>query len=181
MDPGAGTAAGSAARGRGAPVGAIRTLYLIMWARPMRNVRRGRHAAGFTLIEVMVVVAILAILAAVVVPRIMDEPAKARQARAAQDIRAIESALDMYKLDNYRYPTTDQGLEALVERPESGPEPANYREGGYLRNVPKDPWGNPYQYLNPGRHGEIDIYTYGPDGRAGGSDDADVIGNWQLN
>ena len=94
---------------------------------------------GFTLIEVMVVVAILAILAAVVVPRIMDEPGEARKARAAQDIRAIESALDMYRLDNYRYPTSDQGLEALVERPTGDPEPPNYKEGGYLRSLPNDP------------------------------------------
>lgn len=147
----------------------------------MKHARHDRRAAGFTLIEVMVVVAILAILAAVVVPRIMDEPARAREARAVQDIRAIESALDMYKLDNYRYPTTDQGLEALVNRPDSGPEPANYRDGGYLRNLPKDPWGNPYQYLSPGRHGEVDIFTYGPDGRSGTGQDDDVIGNWQFN
>lgn len=147
----------------------------------MKHVLRGRRVTGFTLIEVMVVVAILAILASVVVPRIMDEPAKARQARAAQDIRSIESALDMYKLDNYRYPTTDQGLEALVSEPESGPEPPNYRDGGYLRNVPEDPWGNPYQYLNPGRHGDIDVYSHGPDGRSGSGRDDDVIGNWQIN
>ncbi|MDZ7748679.1 MAG: type II secretion system major pseudopilin GspG [Halofilum sp. (in: g-proteobacteria)] len=147
----------------------------------MQHLGRRRQASGFTLIEVMVVVAILAILAAVVVPRIMDEPAKARRARAAQDIRAIESALDMYKLDNYQYPTTDQGLEALVERPESGPDAPNYRDGGYLRNLPEDPWGNRYQYLNPGRHGEIDVYSHGPDGRSGSGRDDDVIGNWQLN
>lgn len=147
----------------------------------MKHARRGRCATGFTLIEVMVVVAILAILASVIVPRIMDEPARARQARAAQDIRAIESALDMYKLDNYRYPTTDQGLEALVSKPERGPEPPNYRDGGYLRNMPEDPWGNPYQYLNPGRHGDIDVYSHGPDGRSGSGSDDDVIGNWQLN
>lgn len=147
----------------------------------MGQVQHKRRSTGFTLIEVMVVVAILAILAAVVVPRIMDEPAKAREARAAQDIRAIKSALDMYKLDNYRYPTTDQGLEALVNRPESGPEAPNYREGGYLRKVPQDPWGNPYQYLNPGQHEEIDIYSHGPDGRSGTGADEDVIGSWELN
>jgi general secretion pathway protein G len=143
-----------------------------------RSHRRGR-ATGFTLIEVMVVVAILAILAAVVVPRIMDEPGKARQARAAQDIRAIESALDMYRLDNYQYPTADQGLEALVERPSSGPEPRNYKDGGYLRNLPRDPWGNQYQYANPGQNGEIDIYTLGADGQRGGEGENAVIGNWQ--
>lgn len=140
----------------------------------------GRGSAGFTLIEVMVVVAILAILAAVVVPRVMDEPAKARQAKAAQDIRAIESALDLYKLDNFRYPSTDQGLEALVERPTSGPEPKNYKEGGYLRQLPRDPWGNPYQYLNPGEHGEIDVYSFGADGSPGGQDENADIGNWNT-
>ncbi len=136
---------------------------------------------GFTLIEVMVVVAILAILAAVVVPRIMDEPGEARKARAAQDIRAIESALDMYRLDNYRYPTSDQGLEALVERPTGDPEPPNYKEGGYLRSLPNDPWGSPYQYANPGEHGEIDVYTLGADGQRGGEGEDAVIGNWDLN
>jgi len=142
---------------------------------------RAPHASrgrGFTLIEVMVVVAILAILAAVVVPRIMDEPGKARQARAQQDIRAIENALDMYRLDNFRYPSSDQGLEALVEAPGSGPEPPNYKEGGYLRSLPEDPWGNPYQYANPGEHGEIDVYSLGANGRPGGEGEDAVIGNW---
>lgn len=141
--------------------------------------RRGR-LSGFTLIEVMVVVAILAILAAVVVPRVMDEPAKARQAKVKQDIRAIESALDLYKLDNYRYPTTDQGLQALVEKPTSGPEPDNYKEGGYLRELPRDPWGNRYQYLNPGEHGEVDIYSLGADGVPGGEGNNADIGNWNT-
>lgn len=139
---------------------------------------RGRRSAGFTLIEVMVVVAILAILAAVVVPRIMDEPAKARQAKVQQDIRAIESALDLYKLDNYRYPTTDQGLEALVDKPTGGPEPESYKDGGYLRELPRDPWGNPYQYLQPGEHGDVDIYSLGADGTPGGQGNNADIGNW---
>lgn len=138
-----------------------------------------RRQSGFTLIEVMVVVAILAILAAVVVPRVMDEPAKARRAKAQQDLRAIESALDLYKLDNFSYPTTDQGLEALVSRPSSGPEPKNYKEGGYLRKMPEDPWGNRYQYLNPGEHGEVDVYSLGADGQPGGSDENADIGNWE--
>lgn len=146
-----------------------------MLKRPIAARRR-----GFTLIEVMVVVAILAILAAVVVPRVMDEPAKARRAKAKQDIRAIESALDLYKLDNFRYPTSEQGIEALVERPSSGPEPKNYKEGGYLRQVPQDPWGNAYQYLNPGEHGEIDIYSFGADGAPGGQDQNADIGNWEI-
>ncbi len=144
-----------------------------------KRVQRGLRR-GFTLIEVMVVVAILAILAAVVVPRIMDEPAKARQAKVKQDIRAIESALDLYKLDNYRYPTTEQGLEALVEKPGGGPEPENYKEGGYLRQLPEDPWGNPYKYQNPGEHGEIDIYSLGADGSPGGEGPNADIGNWNV-
>ena len=149
--------------------------------RTMLSSRNTRRRSGFTLIEVMVVVAILAILAAVVVPRVMDEPAKARKAKAAQDIRAIESALDLYKLDNFRYPSTDQGIKALVERPSGGPEPKNYKEGGYLRQVPRDPWGNPYQYLNPGEHGEVDIYSFGADGSPGGEDENADIGNWNTN
>lgn len=146
----------------------------------MRFHRLSGRSAGFTLIEVMVVVAILAILAAVVVPRVMDEPAKARKAKAAQDIRAIESALDLYKLDNFRYPTTDQGIQALVSRPSGGPEPKNYKEGGYLRQVPKDPWGNRYQYLNPGEHGEVDVYSFGADGVPGGEAENADIGNWNI-
>jgi len=135
---------------------------------------------GFTLIEVMVVVVILAILAAVLVPRIMDRPDEARIARARQDIRAIESALQLYRLDNYRYPTTEQGLEALVRKPTVPPEPPNWKPGGYLDRVPVDPWGRPYRYLHPGEHGEFDVFSYGADGRPGGEGvDAD-IGNWNL-
>lgn len=139
-----------------------------------------RRTGGFTLIEVMVVVVILGILAAIVVPRVMDRPEAARITKAKQDIRAMESALNLYKLDNYRYPSTDQGLEALVEKPSGTPEARNWKSGGYLDRLPKDPWGNPYQYLNPGVHGEIDIYSLGADGRPGG-DGADAdIGNWNL-
>lgn len=135
---------------------------------------------GFTLIEVMVVVVILGILAAVVVPRIMDNPDKARITKAKQDIRALESALNLYRLDNYSYPTTDQGLEALSSRPSGSPEPANYKEGGYIRKLPKDPWGSDYLYLSPGEHSEIDIYSLGSDTAPGGSGTAADIGNWTI-
>ena len=131
---------------------------------------------GFTLIEIMVVVIILSILAAIVVPKIMDRPEQARIAKARQDIRALESALNLYKLDNYVYPTTEQGLEALVTRPTTPPEPKNWKSGGYLPRLPKDPWGNPYKYLNPGVHGTIDIYSTGPDPQSQDDD----IGNWNL-
>jgi general secretion pathway protein G len=137
-------------------------------------------AAGFTLIEIMVVVVILSILALVVVPQVMDKPDQARIAKAKQDLRAIETALDLYKLDNFRYPTTDQGLEALVERPTTPPIPNNWKQAGYLKRLPMDPWGNPYRYLSPGRNGEYDIYTLGADNQEGGEGaDADVA-NWDL-
>lgn len=145
----------------------------------MRHSVNIKHAAlrGFTLIEVMVVVVILGILAAIVVPRIMDRPDTARITKAQSDIRAIESALNLYKLDNHNYPTTDQGLEALTQKPSDAP---NWKEGGYIDRLPKDPWGKPYQYLNPGAHGAIDVYSLGGDGQPGGDGvDAD-IGNWTL-
>ncbi len=132
---------------------------------------------GFTLIEVMVVVVILSILAAVVVPRIMDNPDKARVVKAKQDIRVIKNQLDLYRLHNYRYPTTEQGLESLVRKPADA---AHWKAGGYLEKLPKDPWGRPYQYLSPGVKGEIDVFSYGADGQAGGTGaDAD-IGSWDL-
>jgi general secretion pathway protein G len=133
---------------------------------------------GFTLIEVMVVVVILGILAAVIVPRIMDNPDRARVTKAKQDIQAIKSSLDLYKLDNFQYPSTDQGLRALVERPSGSPEARNWKQGGYLDRLPKDPWGGEYHYLNPGLHGEIDIFTYGADGRPGGEGPNADIGSW---
>ncbi|MDF1613744.1 type II secretion system major pseudopilin GspG [Desulfurivibrio dismutans] len=139
-----------------------------------------KRQAGFTLIEIMVVVVILGILAAVVVPRIMDRPDQARLTKAAQDIRALESALRLYRLDNFFYPTTEQGLEALVERPTTQPEPRRWREGGYIDRLPRDPWGGEYQYLNPGVHGEIDIFSYGADGRPGGEGINAEIGNWNI-
>lgn len=131
---------------------------------------------GFTLIEIMVVVVILAILASVVVPKIMNRPDEARIAKAKQDIRAMESALGLYKLDNFSYPTTDQGLESLASKPSGSPEPKNYKKGGYIKGVPKDPWGNDYKYLSPGVHGDIDIFSLGPDMLPSEDD----IANWKL-
>lgn len=133
-------------------------------------------AAGFTLVEVLVVVVILGILAAVVVPRVMSRPDDARAVRAAQDVAAIVAALDMYRLDNYAYPSSEQGLAALVTRPSAA---SGWREGGYLATLPRDPWDREYQYLNPGRHGEIDVWTQGADGKPGGEGIDGDIGNWQ--
>lgn len=144
------------------------------------NIKSYRRAAGFTLIEVMVVIVILGILAAVVVPRVMDNPDKARVTKAKQDIRAMEGALDLYKLDNFNYPSTDQGLEALVSEPSGSPEPKNWKSGGYMKRLPKDPWGNEYQYLSPGVNGAVDIFTFGADGEEGGEDINADIGNWNL-
>ena len=117
---------------------------------------------GFTLIEVMVVVVILGILAAILVPKVMDRPDQARKTKAALDIQALEGALKMYKMDNYVYPDTDQGLEALVTKPTS-PEPQNWQAGGYLDRLPLDPWKQPYQFLSPGVNGAIDVYSLGAD------------------
>lgn len=139
-----------------------------------------RRARGFTLIEIMVVVVILGILAAIVVPKVMDRPDSARITKAKQDIRALESALNLYKLDNFNYPSTDQGLEALVRKPSGNPEPRNWKQGGYLDRLPKDPWGSDYQYLQPGVRGEIDLFSFGADGRPGGDGMNADIGNWNL-
>jgi general secretion pathway protein G len=129
----------------------------------------------------MVVVVILSILALVVVPRVIDRPDQARAARAKADIAAIASAVNLYRLDNFRYPTTEQGLAALVNRPASDPVPENWAENGYMDRLPVDPWGKPYQYLSPGVHEDFDIFTYGANGVAGGTGaDAD-IGSWDLN
>jgi len=138
-----------------------------------------RDASGFTLIEVLVVVVILGILAAVVVPRFMDEPDRARVVKARQDIQALVTALNMYRLDNQVYPSTRQGLQALVERPGGAPEPMSWKEGGYIERLPTDPWGRDYLYLNPGIHGDIDVWSNGADGRPGGDGIDSDIGNWR--
>lgn len=134
-----------------------------------------KRQRGFTLIEIMVVVVILAVLGALVVPKILENVDKARVTRAQSDIRAIQTALDLYRLDNFKYPTTEQGLQALVTQP-SDPSITNYRAGGYLPALPKDPWNNPYQYVSPGANGrDYDIISYGRDGKPGGEGyDADI-------
>jgi len=135
---------------------------------------------GFTLIEIMVVVVILGILASIVVPRLLDEPEKARRTTAATQIRSFEEALGIFKLENGFFPTTEQGLNALVEKPTVGRVPNRYKDGGYIKKIPLDPWGQQYLYLSPGVHGDFDLFSYGPDGESGGEgDDADVA-NWDL-
>ena len=141
--------------------------------------RRGLQR-GFTLIEIMVVIAILGIMAAIVVPKILGNTDTARIAAAKQDIANIKQALILYKLDNQRYPTTEQGLQALVTKPTSGPAANGYKTDGYLEKVPKDPWGNPYQYLCPGIKGEFDVFSYGADGQPGGEGINADIGSWDL-
>ena len=135
---------------------------------------------GFTLIEIMVVVVILAILAALIVPKLMSRPDEARVIAAQQDIRAIVQALKLYRLDNLRYPSTEQGLAALVKAPGIPPLPTNWKAGGYLERLHKDPWGNEYQFLSPGIRADIDVFSFGADGIPGGEAfDAD-IGSWDL-
>ncbi len=132
---------------------------------------------GFTLLEIMVVIVILGILASLVVPNLMGNKEQADRQKAVSDIVALENALDMYKLDNSRYPTTEQGLEALVSKPQGDPAPRNYKEDGYIKRLPQDPWGNNYQLMSPGEHGKIDVFSLGLDGEAGTDDD---IGNWNM-
>lgn len=138
------------------------------------------HQGGFTLIEIMMVVIIIGLLAAVIAPKIFDSAGKARAAKSKQDIRVLESALDLYKLDNFNYPSTAQGLEALVNAPSGEPPARNWKQGGYIKTLQKDPWGNPYQYLAPGTKGDIDIFTLGADNQPGGEGENADIGNWNL-
>jgi general secretion pathway protein G len=143
---------------------------------------RGNHR-GFTLIELMVVVIILGILALYIGPKIMGEPEKAKRVKAKMDIATLETALKMYKLDNGVYPSTEQGLQSLVEMPETGVVPKNWRKGGYIEKnrVPKDPWGNEFVYISPGVHGDFDIISYGLDGVPGGEDEeGQDINNWEI-
>ncbi len=141
--------------------------------REKKFLKRHRQA-GFTLVEVMVVVVILGILAAIIVPKIMSRPEQARLVKAKQDILAIQSALDLYKLDNGTYPSTDQGLQALVTKPTSNPVPQNWKSDGYLQRLPTDPWGEAYQYTN--ENDKVRIFSFGPKGKEGDSQ----IGNWNM-
>jgi general secretion pathway protein G len=141
-----------------------------------------RDSRGFTLIEIMVVIIILGILAVYIGPKIMGRPGQAKQVKAQVDISALETALKLYKLDNGGYPATEQGLIALVEKPETGNVPKKWKEGGYLEKgkVPKDPWGNDFVYLSPGVHGDYDIISYGADGVPGGEGEDKDINSWEI-
>ncbi len=141
------------------------------------NSKKSRQQ-GFTLLEIMVVIVILGLLVSIVAPNVLQNQDRAMVEKAKADISVLEQALDMYKLDNHVYPTTDQGLDALVKKPSSSPEPRNYRSDGYIKRLPQDPWGNPYQYLQPGEHGAFDLYSTGADGDEGGEGLASDIGNW---
>ncbi|RZT05854.1 general secretion pathway protein G [Duganella sp. CF402] len=137
-----------------------------------------RSQRGFTLIEIMVVVVIMGVLAALVVPKLISRTGESKVAAAKVDIATIMQALKLYKLDNQRYPTTEQGLQALIEKPTGGPAANGWKAGGYVEKMPKDPWGNQYQYLAPGIKGEIDVFSYGADGQPGGTGDDADIGSW---
>lgn len=146
----------------------------------MQQNKQSTKQKGFTLLEVMVVLVIIGLLVAVVAPNVLDNQDKAMVQKAKADLSSLEQALEMYRLDNFRYPTTEQGLQALVAKPSLAPEPKNYRDDGYIRRLPTDPWGNAYQYRTPGKHGRIDVFSFGADGREGGEGlDAD-LGNWDL-
>jgi len=136
---------------------------------------------GFTLIEIMVVVIIIGLLATLVLPRVIGRQEEAMVAKTKSDIHALSSALKLYKLDNFNFPSTEQGLDALISKPQGDPEPKHYKDGGYIESLPKDPWGNPYQYLSPGEKREFDLWSNGSDGQPGGEGTATDIGNWNLN
>jgi general secretion pathway protein G len=140
------------------------------------------RSSGFTLIELMVVIVILGILAGLIVPRIMGRPDEAKQLKAKMQIESIETALKLYRLDNGSYPSTDQGLEALVTPPETPPVPRKWRDGGYLEKgrVPSDPWGNNFVYLSPGVNGDYDITSFGADGVSGGDGKDSDINSWEI-
>ncbi len=139
-----------------------------------------RNQKGFTLIEIMVVVVILGILAAFVVPKLLDRPDEARMTKAIADIKGLEQSLGLFKLDNGFYPSTEQGLQALVSKPDVGRIPGKYPDGGYLKKVPLDPWGKGYAYLSPGVHGDFDLTSYGADSEPGGEGKNADINSWEV-
>jgi len=141
-------------------------------------IHRTKRSRGFTLIEIMVVVVIMGVLAALVVPKLLSRTGESKVAAAKVDIATIMQALKLYKLDNQRYPTTEQGLQALLTKPTNGPAANGWKEGGYLEKMPRDPWGAPYQMLSPGVKGEIDVFSLGADGQPGGTGDDADIGSW---
>jgi general secretion pathway protein G len=148
--------------------------------RTWRSAARASRRAGFTLIEIMVVIVILGVLAALIVPKILERPDEARAIAAKSDIATIMQALKLYRLDNQRYPTAEQGLAALIAKPEQPPVPPNWKGSGYLERLPKDPWGRPYVYVIPGVRGDVEVFSFGADGQpGGGGSDAD-IGSWDL-
>lgn len=144
----------------------------------MRQGTASTNARGFSLVEILVVLVIMGLLISVVAPTVLNQADSARIQKAQADFKAIETALKIYRLDNYVYPSSEQGLEALVSASPIDPEPRNFKDGGYLSEVPLDPWGRPYLYLSPGENGEVDIYTLGADGLAGGDGQNADIGNW---
>ena len=139
-----------------------------------------RRACGFTLIEILVVLVIIAVLAALVVPRVVSRTDDARITAARADVATLMQGLKLYRLDNLTYPSAAQGLTALVEKATTEPVPRNWKRGGYLERLPADPWGNAYQYANPGTHGEIDVYSFGADGKPGGEGNDADLGSWAL-
>jgi len=143
------------------------------------NMKKLYTNQGFTLLEIIVVVAIIAILAAYIAPKVAGRVDDARISKAKSDIRVLESSLELYKLDNFIYPSSEQGLDALVNKP-SGEGTKNWRDGGYIKKLNKDPWGNEYQYTYPGSNGEFDVFSLGADAAVGGVDEAADIGNWNL-
>lgn len=145
----------------------------------MKVVTNKRYAAGFSLVEILVVLVIMGLLISVVAPTVLNRADEARIQKVQADFKAIETALKIYRLDNYVYPTTEQGLIALVEKSSLDPEPRNFKGGGYLEEVPSDPWGFDYLYLSPGENGEVDIYSLGADGLSGGEGQNGDIGNWK--
>ncbi|WP_281253027.1 MULTISPECIES: type II secretion system major pseudopilin GspG [Colwelliaceae] len=141
------------------------------------KVKASKQEQGFTLLEVMVVIVILGVLASMVVPNLMGSQDRANMQKAVSDINALETSLSMYKMDNYDYPSTEQGLDALTSETDIEPLPRRFPEEGYVKRLPKDPWGNDYQLLYPGENAKYDVFSMGPDGEAGTEDD---IGNWNL-